>query len=770
MKGWVGTVTIALALVCTCGVAQQDAVDEALDKIATYDWGQSRENLTVVADLVTASAASPEQRDELATKLAGVLSTDATYACKQFVCRQLSLIAGENQVSALAPLLTDEKMSDMARYALEQVRVQAVDEALLDALPKAKDSAKLGIINSMGERRDSMPVDALAGLIGDGDAKVAEAAIAALGKIGGAKAAEALGTAAGSPGPLAEAAADAYLLCGDALQAAGKGKAAAAIYDAMYSDENQPGRIRVAALEGLLTAEGGKGVDLVIAALSSGDPEMRGVAAGLVRELPDPNATKAFAKQVAKSEAPVQVLLLTALADRGDKAALPAITQAAESGEGEVRAAALAALGKVGDASSIGLLARAAASGEGDAQAVAQRSLEALSDPKANAVMMDALQDDDAKIRAELIRALTARGVSDAVPNLLETAKDPDPAVRAASLKALGVLGGTDDLAPLVALLVAAEADAERGEAGKAIVAVARKGHVPAAVTAVQAALPTATASEPQAALLTLLGQIGDDAGLDNVRAGVKSGDAAVQDAAIRALAAWPTATPLDDVFALAENAGREVHCILALRGAIRMLGMGSDRTGEESLALYQKAMGLATRPDEKKMALAGMADVGVSQVLEVVKQYADDPELKAEAEKALDKIRSRSYTASASHNGGNVGKALDKDPGSRWDTGAVQKGGEWFMVDLGWEDMVVTKIVLDSKGSSGDYPRGYKVYLSNNKDDMGDPVAEGKGETPVLEIALKPKLGRYLKIEQTGSSDGLFWSIHELTISTEER
>lgn len=727
MKRWVGTVTIALALVCACAGAQQDAVDEALAKIVTYDWGQSRENLTVVAELVTASAASPEQRDQVATKLAGLLSTDATYACKQFVCRQLSLIGGENQAPALAALLTDEKMSDMARYALEQMPVQAVDDVLLDALPKAKDSAKLGIINSMGERRDAMPVDALVGLVNDGDAKVAEAAIAALGKIGGAKAAEALGTAAASSGPLTEAAADAYLLCGDAFQAAGKTKSAVAVYDAMYANENQPGRIRVAALEGLLATQGGKGVDLVVAALSSGDPEMRGVAAGLVRELPDPGATNVFADQVAKADAPVQILLLTALADRGDKAALPAVTQA-----------------------------------------VAQRSLEALNDPEANAAMVDGLQGDDAKVRAELVRALTARGVSSAAPNLLETAKDPAPEVRIASLKALGALGGADDLPPLVALLVGAEADAERGEACKAVVAVARRGHVPAAVGAVQAALPTASASKPQAALLTLLGQIGDDAGLGSVRAGIKNSDGAVQDAAIRALAAWPTRTPLNDAFGLAENAEQEVHRVLALQGAIRMLGLGSDRTGEESLALYQKAMGLATRPDEKKMVLAGMAGVGVSQVLDVVKQYADDPALKAEAKQALDKIRARSYTATASHNNGNVGKAFDKDPGSRWDTGAIQKGGEWFMVDLGWEDTTVTKVVLDTKGSGGDYPRGYKVYVSNNKDDMGNPVAEGKGDGPVTEITLEPKQGRYLKIEQTGATTGLFWSIHELTISTE--
>ncbi len=40
----------------------------------------------------------------------------------------------------------------MARYALERIPGEAVNKALLAALPKAEGKAKIGIVNSLGER------------------------------------------------------------------------------------------------------------------------------------------------------------------------------------------------------------------------------------------------------------------------------------------------------------------------------------------------------------------------------------------------------------------------------------------------------------------------------------------------------------------------------------------------------------------------------------------------------------------------------------------
>ena len=71
-----------------------------------------------------------------------------------------------------------------------------------------------------------------------------------------------------------------------------------------------------------------------------------------------------------------------------------------------------------------------------------------------------------------------------------------------------------------------------------------------------------------------------------------------------------------------------------------------------------------------------------------------------------------------------------------------------------------------ETRGSNGDYPRGYEVYVAKGSLGQGQLAAKGKGTQPLLEIKFaKPVAGKSIKIVQTGSTGGLFWSIHELEV-----
>ena len=82
----------------------------------------------------------------------------------------------------------------MARYGLEPIPDQAVDDALRAALGKLKGRLLVGVIGSIGVRRDAKALDALEKLLGDGDGEVAQAAARALGSLGSPAAAKALET------------------------------------------------------------------------------------------------------------------------------------------------------------------------------------------------------------------------------------------------------------------------------------------------------------------------------------------------------------------------------------------------------------------------------------------------------------------------------------------------------------------------------------------------------------------------------------------------
>ncbi len=225
-----------------------------LEKVKTYSWGQSRVALTEVTDAIRKDCGDKDETAKNERALLGVLESDGSGAGKQFVCRQLSIIGTKQSVPTLAKMLTDETYSDMARFALERIPDPAVNTALRDALPKSEGKPKVGIINSLGQRRDKQAVGALGGLVGDRNQMVATAAVAALGKIADEQAMKILADARNkSSGKLLMRVLDAYLLCADRLVADGKKAQALLIYKELQQEE-MPKPIRTAALTGMLNA------------------------------------------------------------------------------------------------------------------------------------------------------------------------------------------------------------------------------------------------------------------------------------------------------------------------------------------------------------------------------------------------------------------------------------------------------------------------------------------------------------------------------------
>ena len=229
-------------------------LQELLGKVKTYDWGQSRLPLTEVSEIIKKAQGDKEQLAKIEKALLGVLESDATRAGKQFVCRELSIIGTEQSVPTLAKMLAGEETSDMARYALERIPGSAVNEALRRSLREARGNARIGIINSLGQRRDKEAVRNLRRILGRPNQEAAMAAAAALGQIADSQAAEALAEAKNkAEGKLLLVVLDAYLKCADQLVAEGDKVKAMGIYKELQK-EGMPKPIRTAALTGMLNA------------------------------------------------------------------------------------------------------------------------------------------------------------------------------------------------------------------------------------------------------------------------------------------------------------------------------------------------------------------------------------------------------------------------------------------------------------------------------------------------------------------------------------
>jgi HEAT repeat protein len=196
----------------------------------------------------------PADTKEEADKLIAVLNSGAGQKEKVDACRSLAVIGTKEAVPALAALLGDEKLSHMARYGLEPIPDPAVDEALRDALGRLKGRPLVGVLGSIGVRRDAKAVQPLAKMLEDPDADVVRTAARALGKIGTSDTAKlVVERVDGAPAALRPAVADACLSCAEALLTQGKRGEAAAIYERV-AKADLPKHFRVAAAHGLILA------------------------------------------------------------------------------------------------------------------------------------------------------------------------------------------------------------------------------------------------------------------------------------------------------------------------------------------------------------------------------------------------------------------------------------------------------------------------------------------------------------------------------------
>ncbi len=291
---------------------------------------------------IFATAARAAEGDKVEERqLIAVLQSDAPEAEKAITCKRLAVHGSGDAVPALAALLPNEHLASWARIALEAIPDRAVDKALRDALTTLNGRQAIGVINSIGVRRDADAVDELSNRLTDSNADVASAAAVALGHIGSEPATTALRQAlADSPAPVRSAVAEGCILCAEKLLADGKSDEAAQLYDQVRNADVPKPRI-LEATRGAIIARQTEGIPLMAELLESGDRALFRLGLTTSRELLGGEVTDALVTTLGKTTPERQALLMEAFADRDDIAALPAVLEAAGSGPVAVRVAAL---------------------------------------------------------------------------------------------------------------------------------------------------------------------------------------------------------------------------------------------------------------------------------------------------------------------------------------------------------------------------------------------------------------------------------------------
>lgn len=615
-------------------------IDALFDTVAGYQYGQSREALVNLNEYLRLAAVSSKLRQHNEKRLLALLAGNTTLAGKQFVCEQLSLLGTKASVPQLERMLQDSATSDMARLALERIPGAAADEALRRQLSQTTGLMRIGIINTIAQRRDAKAISLLRKLATAPDSLAATAALTALGRIGGEEACAVLASIKNqAPDELREAAAHAYLNCGHALFEQGSKDMAFALFTEMNAAPfSEP--VRYAALRGMMRSHDGDAGELLLRLLKN--PETQSLAAPLASEIPPAQSVAGITQALPEFAPATQAQLLITLAERRDKEARQAAIAASRNEHAEIRAAAVQALGKAGDETTVLLLAEIAAGGGAEA-AMARKSLYRLAGASVDeTIAHNIVAVEDTSVKIELIRAANQRRIQTAAPALLQTAQAPAASVRLESMQALRSVAGEQHVPDLVDLLINAANTRERSALEEAVTAAAMKAPAEKRSSEIVARLRASSAAvttETRESLLKILGGLGEVAALPILLAALDDTSAQVKTAAIVALSDWPTAEPANNLLAIAENSRHSIHQILALRGFVRLLRFESPHPGEETVEKYRRALALASNRDEQKMVLGWLAEVRSLNALELAMANRQNENLRPESERAAVKI-----------------------------------------------------------------------------------------------------------------------------------
>ena len=605
-----------------------------------YQPGQSREPFRRMEEWLRLPSSSA--RRQLEAGLVQLLSPGNTYEAQEFACTQLGIIGSKTALPALSLLLASDATAGIACLALTTYPDGKADEILRAAVPTASGIARIQIINTIGDRRDSRAVKLLSQVAADADQATVKAVMVALGKIGDPSAWQAflalpLKVTADVEPELEEA----PLRYADARAAAGDTQRAIGTYQGLLNPKTST-YVRRAALGALLRLDKAQAQQRILEVLHGSDTALKPVAIANVRALPSGNASAVFAAELPNLTAPEQVWMIDSLAARADKAACTAIGDSLASPHSAVRREAIDALGRIGGTWCVPLFARAlAGSTDTDERRAIQSALIVLpGGGQTDRAIIAALKNSSGGTRALLVTAIARREGPTANMLLLAEAGQSDPAVATAAFRALSKTAGSKELTPLLELLTHA-GDAEvRAEAESATAqAITRTQNPASRSSAVKAAQGWAQSVDSRIALLGLLPACGDAAALKALKAATVGSDTRLRAAAVRALADWPDISGWETMVAVYHQPVSEAARGLIMRGLVRLVGEENAPPDAKLIAHYRELLAAARSDADLRLILGALGGAAHPEALQLALPLLDNTGVRAEAEAAVKKI-----------------------------------------------------------------------------------------------------------------------------------
>ena len=526
---------------------------------------------------------------------------------KMIAAKRLSIYGTEKCIPALIDMLSHPEMGFYSRYALEPMPFDAVDKALREETKKQKGMNLVGVLTTLGVRRDAEALPYIEPLFASEDPDVVKAAYAAYGCIGTPACAEFLKKAVGDFKPEYEkAVCDAALDCAKQLVDDGNVDLALSVYDAVTDSKARP-FLKEGAIFNRILARGTAGTDDLIRFLHSDNAGIFDAALQTVRSLPsggNPSICKALVDELSNFPPRSKGLILEALAGRKDaesrKAALAIATSVKEPEV--VRVSAMTALGTLDIPEAVPALLAGAADngGQGAVADAAFTSLIFMTNKDADAAIAKAMTDAGNKIDSAMIRIAKERRTAAAAPQLWAIVKTANSPLRGDAIDALGETATLKDLAEVAKLLATAKDDTERNRINVALSSICARMPQQASFDTVVAIFNKGESLVVQQAMIDLLKTIGGQAAVAKVTEIALGNNARLADKATQVLGTWDSPDTMKEIAESMLKVAKESNFqTRGVRGYIRLARQFSYPE-DERIAMIKTGFDIATRPEDK--------------------------------------------------------------------------------------------------------------------------------------------------------------------------
>ncbi|MFH0989995.1 MAG: family 16 glycoside hydrolase [bacterium] len=558
-----------------------------------------------------------------------------------FLIARLQVAGGEESIGTMSRYLANDDVCEPAVQAMVSIKKGAA-LPIVNALQGANKHRRITLMKGLGELRAREAVEPLLKEAASTDDDIRLAALFALASIGDPRAEDVLLKASESIKPTEKFESTWFLLTYAKRQAdAGNKTKALSLCNELLTHRSTfaENHYRAAALDLLTQIKGENAIENLIKAMSDSSKQFRVTALRLAEKFPGEASTNRWIAVAQQSQPIVKGEIIDMLGNRIEKSAYSMILNALQDNNGVVRESAIEAFFRLKGAESIGsiLTVLQRSKDTSDIKAV-KRVLDQVPSAQALPPVLEALPRLTPPAAVMMLDLLGKYGSLVPVNPVMTLSKSESPQVRIAAMKALGTIAQEGDQGKLIAIMLGAKEESERSAAQKSLVTVcSRIEDAELRSAKVLEAFKTGT-QDDKITLLRTLGRMGGSKAMAVAAEELRSKNSEMRDAAVRALADWPSIDAYENLLGVAKSKEKLNLRVLALRGCVRVVE-NAPINPPMAVQYHEQTLAAAERIEEKRLVLGALGHLRHREALRLVIPFIGDDSLGLDAAMAAGKI-----------------------------------------------------------------------------------------------------------------------------------